>query len=111
MQSPTGPEAVYAVLKAYSGGFIDGVIIRVRGGKAEMSVHETEGRRNVRWLTGGEFEELKSFTSLQEIEDLGPESYSGEGGSSWLKYEYLRLTKAGGLRIAQIGRASCRERV
>jgi hypothetical protein len=65
-----------------------------------MSVHETEGRRNVRWLTDGEFEELKSFTSRQEIEDLGPESYSGEGGSSWSKYEYLRLTKEGGLRIA-----------
>src|SRR5262245_52652210 len=103
MQSPTGPEAVYAVLKAYSGGFIDGVIIRVRGGKAEMSVHETEGRRNVRWLTDGEFEELKSFTSRQEIEDLGPESYVGEDERSAWNYEYLRLTKGGGRRITLDG--------
>ena len=103
MQRPTGPEAIYAVLQAYSGGFIDGVIIRVRSGEAEMSVHETEGRRNVRRLTDGEFEELKSFTSRQEIEDLGPESYVGEDERGDWNYEYLRLTKGGGRRIALDG--------
>ena len=53
----------------------NGVIIRVRGGKAEISLYEVEGRRDVRALTESEFEELKSFTSRQEVEDLGPEGY------------------------------------
>src|SRR5262249_56132464 len=51
-------------------------------------------------LSGGEYEELKIFTSRQEIEDLGPESYAGEEGKGWWNYEYLRLTKEGGHRIA-----------
>jgi HEAT repeats len=104
MRGRNGSEAIYAVARTGPAAEdFTGVIIRVRGGKAEMSVHETEGRRNVRWLTDGEFEELKSLTSRQEVEYLGPESYSGEGGSNWLKYEYLRLTKEGGLRIALDG--------
>jgi HEAT repeats len=94
-----GLEAIYAVAYVHQPAeYFTGVIIRVRSGKAEMSVHETEGRRNVRLLTEGEFEELKSFTSRQEIEDLGPESYSLIDPLG--KYEYLRLTKEGGRRIA-----------
>ena len=98
-QGQNGLEAIYAVLQMYSAENLTGVIIRVRGGKAEMSVYETEGRRNVRWLTGGEFEELKSFASRREIEDLGPETYAGEDERGRLGYEYLRLTKDGGRRI------------
>jgi hypothetical protein len=94
-----GSEAIYAVGGKGEGSDFTGVIIRVRGGKAEMSVHETEGRRSVRWLNDGELDELKSFTSRQEIEDLGPESYY-QGEKAWLGYEYLRLTKEGGRRIA-----------
>jgi len=94
-----GPEAIYAVFQMYSSRNADGVIIRVRSGRAEMSVYETEGRRNVRWLTDSEFEELNRFTSRPEIEDLGPESYIGEDEKKPGKYEYLRLTKEGGRRI------------
>jgi hypothetical protein len=94
-----GLEAIYAVAFIHPTAIdFTGVIIRVRGGKAEMSVHETGGRRNVRRLTDGEFEELKGFTSRQEIEDLGPESYYRIDPLG--KYEYLRLTKEGGHRIA-----------
>jgi HEAT repeat protein len=92
-------EAIYAV--AWPGGPAEhfaGIIIRVRGGKAELNVHETEGRRNVRWLTEGEFAELKSLTSRPDIEDLGPESYLRESAPGW-KHEYFRLTKEGGRRI------------
>src|SRR5262245_28401188 len=101
LRGRNGLEAIYAV--ARMGPAVEdltGVIIRVRGGKAEMSVHETKGRRYVRRLTAGEYEELKIFTSRQEIEDLGPESYAGEEGKGWWNYEYLRLTKEGGHRIA-----------
>jgi hypothetical protein len=98
MRGRSGLEAIYAVGQKNPAAEFTGVIIRVRGGKAEMSVHETEGRRNVRWLTDGEFEELKSFTSRQEIEDLGPKYYEKDE-KDWLKYEYLRLTKEGGRRI------------
>jgi len=100
MRGRNGLEAIYAVARIVSEADFTGVIIRVRGGKAEMSVYQIEGRRNVRSLTESEFEELKSLTSRQEIEDLGPESYFGEDNRGYLKYEYLRLTKESGRRIA-----------
>jgi hypothetical protein len=100
IRSRNGFEAIYAVARIVSAADFTGVIVRVRGGKAELSVYETEGRRDVRLLTDGEFEELKSLTSRQEIEDLGPESYFGEDEKGLLKYEYLRLTKESGRRIA-----------
>jgi HEAT repeat protein len=93
-----GLEAIYAVGRQGMASNFTGVIIRIRGGKAEISVHETEGRRNIRWLTNAEFEELMSFTSRQEIEDLGPQSYF-QDGIILLNYEYLRLTREGGRRI------------
>jgi hypothetical protein len=89
-------EAIYGLAQADLSG-IHGVIIRVRGGKAEISLHEVEGRREVRALTESELEELRSFTSRQEVEDLGPQGYlcpEHEGC-----YYYLRLTKDGGRRI------------
>ncbi|HKE04449.1 MAG TPA: HEAT repeat domain-containing protein [Blastocatellia bacterium] len=100
LRGRTGLDEIYAVLQMDSEEDFNGVIIRVRGGKAEMSVHYTEGRRNVRRLTDNEFEELKSFTSRQEIEDLGPQSYIGEDEKTRWNYEYLRLTKESGRRIA-----------
>jgi hypothetical protein len=89
-------EAIYGLAQA---GFSDvhGVIIRVRGGKAEISLYKVEGRRDVRALTESEFEELMSLTSRQEIEDLGPEWYSCPEHEGC--YSYLRLTKDGGRRI------------
>jgi hypothetical protein len=99
MLGRNGLEAIYAVaFMCPTAEYFTGVIIRVRGGKAEMSVHDTEGRRNVRLLTESEFEELKRFTSRQEIEDLGPGGYSPIDPLG--KYEYLRLTKEGGRRVA-----------
>src|SRR5262249_16801097 len=41
--------------------------------------------------------------SRQEIENLGPERFFGEGEKGWWKYEYLRLTKEDGRRIALDG--------
>ncbi len=99
IKSQNGPQEIYAIFKSSSLRSEKGVIIRNRNGRAEISVHEAEGRRNVRWLSAGELEELKSFSSRQEVEDLGPEIMGREyiGGDSL--YEYLRLTKAGGRRI------------
>jgi hypothetical protein len=65
-----------------------------------LSIYETPGRRNVRWLSDGEFEELRRFTSRQEVEDLGPESYVDRDERAMVAVEYLRLTKGGGRRIA-----------
>ncbi|HKQ89052.1 MAG TPA: HEAT repeat domain-containing protein [Blastocatellia bacterium] len=90
-------EAIYGLAQADFSD-IRGVIIRVRGGKAEISLYEVEGRRDVRALTESEFEELRDFTSRQEVEDLGPEGYSCLGGHEGC-YSYLRLTKDGGRRI------------
>jgi len=106
IKSGNGLEAIYALARPDSINGFDGVIIRVRDGKAEMSVHkaergvhETEKGRNVRWLTDSEFEELNSFTSRQDVEDLGPESYSERNMNGNSNYEYLRLRKEGGRRI------------
>jgi PAS domain-containing protein len=88
-----GVDAIYALTMPGSAGDFKGVIVRVRGRKAEISLYEVEGRRNMRLLTESEFEGLKSFTSRQDVEDLGPESYG------YANYEYLRLTKEGGRRI------------
>jgi len=101
IKSDPGLEAIYALGRTDSERFSNGVIIRVRDGKAEISLYEVEGRRNVRLLTESEFEELRSFTSRQEVEDLGPESHDDDAGRR--DYEYLRLTKEGGRRIALDG--------
>jgi HEAT repeat protein len=90
-------EAIYALAPLGAIEDVNGVIIRVRGGKAEISLYEVEGRRDVRMLSQSELEELKSFTSRQEVEDLGPEYYSYYDHSA--PQEYLRLTKDGGRRI------------
>src|SRR5262245_6863858 len=97
-------DAIYAMVKPAT---IYGVIIRVRRGKAEISLYEVGGRRDVRALTESEFEELKSFTSRQEVEDLGPEGYICDElrfresivFDRMRCYDYLRLTKDGGRRI------------
>lgn len=97
-----GLEAIYALARMDTeDGESSAIVIRVRQGMAEMSVfeHKIGGRRNVRWLTESEFEELRSFTSRQEVEDLGPESYTHNPLIIRTVYEYLRLTKDGGRRI------------
>ncbi|HEY7181317.1 MAG TPA: HEAT repeat domain-containing protein [Blastocatellia bacterium] len=100
MQGQNGLEAVYAVARIGSAAeYFTGVIIRVRGAGAEMSVHEAAGLRNVRGLTESEFDELKKLTSRPEIEDLGPESYIVDDDKERWTYEYLRLNKEGGRRI------------
>jgi len=101
IKSGAGLETIYALDRSGLGENFNGVIIRVRGGKAEISLYDVEGRRDVRALTEGEFEELKSFTSRQEVEDLGPETY--DDNPERMKYEYLRLTKDGGRRIVLDG--------
>ena len=93
-------EAIYGM--AHVGlSEIDGVIIRVRRGNGEISLYKVEGRRDVRALTESEFEELRSFTSRQEVEDLGPEDYACPEHQGC--YYYLRLTKDGGRRIMLYG--------
>jgi hypothetical protein len=89
-------EAIYAAGRVWVSQ-IDGIVIRVRGGKAEISLYDVEGRRDLRALSQSEFEELKSFTSRQEVEDLGPQSYACPSDRGC--YEYMRLTKNGGRRI------------
>jgi HEAT repeat protein len=101
IKGAVGLEAIYALARSGSDENFNGVIIRVRDGKAEISLYEVEGRRDVRSLTESEFEELKSFTSRQEVEDLGPETYDADPGR--MKYEYLRLSKDGGRRIVLDG--------
>src|SRR5262249_25833628 len=100
IKSSNDLEVIYGMAQAGMSE-IRGVIIRVRGGKAEISLHEVEGRKEVRALTESEFEELRSFTSRQEVENLGPEGYGLPDHRGF--YYYLRLTKDGGRRIMLYG--------
>jgi hypothetical protein len=106
IKGAAGLEAIYALARSGSVENFNGVTIRVRDGKAEISVYEVEGRRDVRMLTESEFEELKSFTSRHEVEGLGPESY--DDTPPRVRYEYLRLTKVGGRRIVLNGNPGLR---
>jgi hypothetical protein len=108
VKGQSGPEEIYALGHAYESKTFTGAVIRIRGGMAEISVYEDPIRLSYRQLTPVEFEELKSFTARQEVEDLGPEdvsrdwkylSASGGSGTPPLFYEYLRLNKDGGRRI------------
>lgn len=78
-----------------------GMVIRVRRGKAEISVYDAAGGQQTRVLSDGEFRELKNFTSRPEVDDLGPESW--RINKPVIPYEYLRLTKEGGKRIILAG--------
>jgi HEAT repeats len=108
VKGQNGPEEIYALGHAYEPKTFTGAVIRIRGGKAEISVYEDPIRWSYRQLTPAELEDLKSFTARQEVEDLGPEDVSrdweylsarGGSGNPPLFYEYLRLNKDGGRRI------------
>jgi HEAT repeat protein len=108
VKGQNGPEEIYALGRAYEPKTFTGAVIRIRGGKAEISVYEDPARWSYRQLTPVELEELKSFTARQEVEDLGPEDVSWDlknlPAYGYLRdrppfYEYLRLNKGGGRRI------------
>lgn len=100
---PSGPAEIYAVTPSFNPGVYNSVIVRVAGGKAEISLHQAEGRRLFRALDSAELQELKELTSREEIENLGPENPIEQlqfiHDVRIPRYEYLRLTKDGGRRI------------
>jgi hypothetical protein len=104
MLSPGGVEEIYALAPAVPSKRMKSMVIRVRRGKAEISVYDAAGGQKTRVLSDGEFRELKDFTSRPEVEDLGPESWSIY--KPIIPYEYLRLTKEGGRRIILAGYGS-----
>jgi hypothetical protein len=99
--APGGVEEIYALAPAVLSKRLKGIVIRVRRGKAEISVYDIEGGRKTRPLDESEFRELKEFTSRPEVEDLGPESW--RINKPIIPYEYLRLTKEGGRRVILVG--------
>ena len=99
--APDGVEEIFALTPAVPSKRLKGMAIRVRRGKAEISVYDAAGGRKIRFLTDTEFRELKDFTSRPEVEDLGPESWRIY--KPIVPYEYLRLTKVGGKRVILAG--------
>src|SRR5262249_4575574 len=97
MLAPGGVEEIYALAPATVSKRLKGMVIRVRRGKAEISVYDIAGGRKIRMLTESELRELKDFTSRPEVEDLGPESW--RINKPIIPYEYLYLTKEGGRRV------------
>jgi HEAT repeats len=91
-------DEIYSVLFPSDTDNFSGIVIRVSRGKAELSVSEVEGRRRGRLLSENEFQELKYFTSRQEVDSLGPESRNYDDDNKPY-YVYLRLTREGGRRI------------
>ncbi|HQR36149.1 MAG TPA: HEAT repeat domain-containing protein [Blastocatellia bacterium] len=113
--STDGPEEVYAVVPSQNPEVFNSIIVRVRKGAsgpfAEISLQQAEGRRQIRTLTSDELQELKDFTSREDVENIrtanqvGEPMYAYPGSPAF--FEYLRLTKDGGRRIkvAQVRRA------
>ncbi len=95
------PEEIYALVPNYNPGLFGSIIIKVRKGKAEISLQNEEGRRRVRWLTSSEWQDVKEFVVREEIENLGPHSRAsyGELEGDIMRFEYLRLAPNGGRRI------------
>jgi len=102
--APDGVEEIYALTPAVPSKRLKGMVIRVRHGKAEISVYDIEGGRKTRPLDESEFRELKDFTSRPDVEDLGPESW--RINKPIIPYEYLRMTKEGGRRVILAGYGS-----
>ncbi|MEP7342990.1 MAG: HEAT repeat domain-containing protein [Acidobacteriota bacterium] len=96
-----GAEEIYAIVPNYNPGLFGSSIIRLRKGQAEIGLQYEEGRRRVRWLSAAELQDLKEFTSREEIENLGQQNRKtyGEVENDVMRFEYLRLTKDGGRRI------------
>lgn len=96
-----GPEEIYAIVPGFNPEVYNSIIVRVGKGQAEVRLQQAEGRRLTRMLTSDELQELKEFTSREEVENLKPESrfesqvYHGPA----MQFEYLRLNKDGGRRI------------
>lgn len=99
--SANGPEEIFAVVPNYNPEVYGSVLIRIRQGQAEISLHSSEGRRQTRPLTANELQELIAFTSREEVENLGPQSRRtfGELEPDRIRFQYLRLTRGGGRRI------------
>src|SRR5262245_12729234 len=104
MSAPGGAEEIYALAPAVPSKRMKGMVIRVRRGKAELSVYDAAGGRRTSTLSDVEFRELKNFTSRPDVEDLGPESWRINKPN--IPYEYLHLTKEGGKRIILAGYGS-----
>jgi HEAT repeats len=104
VSTPGGADEIYALAPAVPSRRMKGMVIRVRRGKAEISVYDAVGGRKARPLSDSEFRELKNFTSRPEVEDLGPESW--RINKPIVPYEYLHLTKEGGKRVILAGYGS-----
>jgi HEAT repeats len=101
VKSQNGAEEIYALGVALGPKTFTGVVIRVRGDKAEINVYDDPlWMRSYRQLTPYELEELRNFTARQEVEDLGPENGDWKyPAARSLNIEYLRLNRDGGRRI------------
>ncbi len=115
VRSPEGPEEIYAIVPSQSPEMFNSILVRVRknaaGTQAEISLQQAEGRRQMRWLTAGELQELKDFTAREDVDGMKSVNWLGEPLLSHYAapsyFEYLRLTKDGGrrIRLNQFGRA------
>lgn len=95
------PEEIYAIASNFNPGIYSSIIVRVRKSEAEISLHNSEGRRLTRRLSATELQDLKEFTSREAVENLKPQDRRiyAELESDRMRFQYLRLTKHGGRRI------------
>jgi hypothetical protein len=93
---PGGVDEIYACVSLEN---LQGMVIRVKRGKAELTLVGWNEQRKVRNLAADEFQELKDFTSRQDVEDLGPQSWEEVAYFDKPCYMYLRLSRKSGRRI------------
>ncbi|MFI5378213.1 MAG: HEAT repeat domain-containing protein [Tepidisphaerales bacterium] len=93
---PNGPEEIFALLGhgAWSGR--EARIVRIRAGAAEFSIDDHELKAH-RTLTKKELDGLRELVTIYHTDDLPSMDQLVFDGIS---YEYLHLTRAGGIRVS-----------
>jgi hypothetical protein len=96
IRAKDGPEEVYALLSAGYWGNAGQLIIRMRRGEANLSVHGAEKQPSVRSLGAAELERLRAVVADNRIDNLPPLNILAADG---IQYESVHLTKNGGRRV------------
>ncbi|MCU0722368.1 MAG: hypothetical protein MUC63_01910, partial [Planctomycetes bacterium] len=91
-----GPEEIFASIAAGYWSRPEAVIVRRKGGRFRLAVHEVEGRRKERDLEPEEAAALLSFLKDHLVDDLAPFESDVRDG---LQVECVHLTPRGGRRV------------
>jgi len=91
MRGKGAPDAIYALLSGGGFGSDNQRIIRIRGGRATLSLEPGDGRVDTRQLDADELKSLLDLIGVEKFDDQPPLHNDGVMDGVW--YTYLHLTK------------------